>query len=327
MKPDLVSVIEAAYQVDQGVQEWLTGLLRAARGTLDDGIGLVAFTYDASNPGAVRVTASVSEGMPEESAVLLFQGLPSADADYFRGSFLSLASGASSEVLGWNKQPLVESPMYDFGIRDALVVNGLNANGLGCIVAAGLRKELRITPHRRKVLAQLSCHLGAAHRLMRNLSSLGSPSPQPEAILDFDGKVLHAEGAGATSLSLLQLKASALAILHSRQILRHIAPDQAVDEWKGLIAARWTLVDVCEDDGRRYLVARENAPRSRGPVALSEREKQVIALASMGHHNKLIAYNLGISHSTVRVLLARAARKLGVGTREDLIRVCAREQT
>jgi DNA-binding CsgD family transcriptional regulator len=86
---------------------------------------------------------------------------------------------------------------------------------------------------------------------------------------------------------------------------------QAVDEWKGLIAARWTLLDVTEKDGRRYLVARQNRPRARGDKELTEREQEVVACAAMGHHNKLIAYNLGISHSTVRVLMARAAGKVG----------------
>jgi DNA-binding CsgD family transcriptional regulator len=32
----------------------------------------------------------------------------------------------------------------------------------------------------------------------------------------------------------------------------------------------------------------------------------------MGHSNKEIAYELGLSASTVRVLIARAGRKLGV---------------
>ena len=118
-----------------------------------------------------------------------------------------------------------------------------------------------------------------------------------------------------------------MTIAAARGDLRRAAPDRAVDEWKGLIAARWTLVDVCERDGTRYLVARQNSPKSKGPVALSEREKQVVALAGMGQHNKLIAYNLGISHSTVRVLLARAAGKLGVSTREELLCLCARGQT
>jgi hypothetical protein len=49
----------------------------------------------------------------------------------------------------------------------------------------------------------------------------------------------------------------------------------------------------------------------------------VATLAVLGQHNKLIAYNLGISHSTVRVLMARAARKIGARSRDVLIRLYA----
>lgn len=107
---------------------------------------------------------------------------------------------------------------------------------------------------------------------------------------------------------------------HHDEALRIRVPRQAVDEWKGPIAARWTLLDVCETDGQRYLVARQNHPRAQGPNVLTNREQEVVACAVLGHHNKLIAYNLGISHSTVRVLIARAAGKLGARSRDELVR-------
>ncbi len=56
------------------------------------------------------------------------------------------------------------------------------------------------------------------------------------------------------------------------------------------------------------------------PEALTDRERQVIRCAKFGHHNKLIAYELGISDSTVRVLIARAASKPGLRGRSELLR-------
>jgi DNA-binding NarL/FixJ family response regulator len=50
----------------------------------------------------------------------------------------------------------------------------------------------------------------------------------------------------------------------------------------------------------------KNTPLSNNAQPLSDREKQVVALASLGRSNKLIAYELGIAHATVRVLFARA---------------------
>jgi DNA-binding CsgD family transcriptional regulator len=45
---------------------------------------------------------------------------------------------------------------------------------------------------------------------------------------------------------------------------------------------------------------------------LTQRERQVVALYRLGAGSKLIAHELGIADATVRVLLGRAARRLGV---------------
>lgn len=106
--------------------------------------------------------------------------------------------------------------------------------------------------------------------------------------------------------------------------MRRRLPDDAVAEWKGLIAARWSLVDHFDTDGKHYLVARRNGPEARGLGALTERERQVAAAASLGRSNKLIAYELGIADSTVRVLVARAMAKLGFSSRKELVEHVAR---
>ena len=83
-------------------------------------------------------------------------------------------------------------------------------------------------------------------------------------------------------------------------------------EWTGLVAARWTLVDHFEVDGKRYLIARRNDDAACGLAALTEREREVASHAAVGHSSKLIAYELGLADSTVRVLLHRACRKLRI---------------
>jgi DNA-binding CsgD family transcriptional regulator len=56
-----------------------------------------------------------------------------------------------------------------------------------------------------------------------------------------------------------------------------------------------------------------------GLEMLTDRERQVVLQAALGFTNKEIAYALGISDSTVRVLMARAAEKLGVRSRVELL--------
>jgi DNA-binding CsgD family transcriptional regulator len=63
-----------------------------------------------------------------------------------------------------------------------------------------------------------------------------------------------------------------------------------------------------------------NASGQTARCALSPRERQVLSLAVLGHPNKEIAFELGIGHSTVRVLLTRAAKKLDARGHADLLR-------
>ncbi|CAN5732338.1 hypothetical protein BH11MYX4_BH11MYX4_01600 [soil metagenome] len=90
-----------------------------------------------------------------------------------------------------------------------------------------------------------------------------------------------------------------------------------------LITAPWTLVDTFEHGGKRYLVAQHDVDAA---TDLSPRERTVLAAAAAGHHDKLIAHDLGLADSTVRVLLFRARRKLGAASRAEAI-TCFRATT
>ncbi len=86
----------------------------------------------------------------------------------------------------------------------------------------------------------------------------------------------------------------------------------------GLTSGRWTLVDTYEVDGAVYVLARKSGLNAQAPSGLSCRERQAVGLATTGVSNKVIAYEMGISASTVGVLLHRAARKLGCHNRAEL---------
>ena len=94
---------------------------------------------------------------------------------------------------------------------------------------------------------------------------------------------------------------------------------------RALVGSSWSVLDEFEANGRRFIVASATAsparPRRR---ALSVREHQVLTQARLGHSDKVIAHTLGLSYSTVRVLLHRAAKKLDASTRrEALVRFAA----
>jgi DNA-binding NarL/FixJ family response regulator len=100
-------------------------------------------------------------------------------------------------------------------------------------------------------------------------------------------------------------------------------PGEAIRLWQWLAAGRRSLVDSFDSDGRRYLVAHRNDPDLAAPNALTLSERQIAGYAAMGHANKLIAYELGLSESTVATHLGSAVIKLGVRSRADLARLFA----
>jgi len=77
---------------------------------------------------------------------------------------------------------------------------------------------------------------------------------------------------------------------------------------------RWTTLVEMEVDGCHYRLIRE------GQRGLTPRERDVVEQVLRGSTNKVIAYDLGIAHATVRVLLHRVMVKLGVQSRVELLR-------
>jgi DNA-binding NarL/FixJ family response regulator len=141
-----------------------------------------------------------------------------------------------------------------------------------------------------------------------------------EAVLSPNGKIEHAQGDACERENLRALAYATIAREAARGELRHEQPQQAVAAWRGRVAARWTLIDRFERDGKRYVLARANEPAVTSASDLSSREQQVVASAALGRTNKEIAYDLGLAESTVRVLVARAAKKLGASNRSEAIR-------
>jgi len=56
----------------------------------------------------------------------------------------------------------------------------------------------------------------------------------------------------------------------------------AMENWRGLVDGRWSLVDRFDSDGKRFVVAVKNDPEARDPRGLSRREQQVSELVGLG---------------------------------------------
>lgn len=106
---------------------------------------------------------------------------------------------------------------------------------------------------------------------------------------------------------------------HRGTALRTVANQLAAAYRKLRIAGRRELCALCRWAGPQEPSSALQRSDTEIPIerALTLREQQILTYAEIGHSNKLIAYSLGVSISTVSTLLARARRKLG-------LQVCAR---
>jgi DNA-binding CsgD family transcriptional regulator len=319
MKPDLLAILEAGYAVDAAEQPWLTGLLAAAQPALDEGFGAFAFSYTARDSQSFEPRCLASSGFPDALVERLPMVMAHMPGDYIETARNAQACILASEIDGFDA--FVPQALNSVGAYDILGINVLDPTGIGCYFGAPLPRRGGLTEARRATWGRVAAHVAAAFRIQRRFA-LGHPGEtlrRAEAILDATGKVHHAAGPAELTTAREALRTATVAMEHARTKLRTSRPDQALDEWKGLVAARWSLVEHFESDGKRYILACENDPHVAGPSLLSPREQQVLAYASLGHSSKLIAYELGISDSTVRVLLARATTKLGARSRKEAI--------
>lgn len=312
-KPDPVGVIEAAYNVEVAERAWLEGILDAIAPSIDQGLGVAAYVYDVSRrPLALR--SHVLERCPVDFA-MLSDALATSSDDYTQESWLSGSVVTASEAPTFASHPALKRHFHPRGIRDVFVVNALDPSGVGCWLGAPLPQVKEIEPKERRHWERIAAHVASALRLRLRLE--GTARAPADAVLRPSGTLMDANDVTAAARG--QLREAVRTIERARASVRRSDPAGAVESWRAMVSAKWTLVEQFDTDGARYIVARVNEPRARGPELLSPRERQILGFAALGHTNKLIGYELGLAPSTVRVLLSRAAAKLGVSSRDALV--------
>jgi DNA-binding CsgD family transcriptional regulator len=318
--PSSMEFLEAVYALEQPRDAWFRGVLDAAKISFDRGAGVAFILYDVTTKrprieamdGANLVPGHLELGVRLHRT----RAVQSLLMKRYRNS---VCTTAADDL----KDPDLSRGLYEgyaeLGIADQLRINGSDPSGVGCALCVFSKERLQLTSAERELLPRMAMHLSAAYRLMRRLALAGSSHKTDHAILRADGFLEHAESEADSKESRRLLREAVKLREWARSPMARGNAERSTTGWRPLVAGRWSLVDRYERDGRRYIIARENAPVPTGTDTLSVRERQVAALASLGHSNKLIAYQLGLAHSTIRVLLARAATKFGARTREELL--------
>jgi DNA-binding CsgD family transcriptional regulator len=319
---DLIEIVEAAYHVEADDDQWLAGIAAACQPVLDDGFGVCAFQFEHHMGEPPRILRRIKLGIPDELSRIYSSVFRGMDPTVQRRPFTHGPCTTGSQMMGQRAEFMDNEHMkrhvHQFGMHDSMWITAAEPSGSGCGIHAG-RAEIRWASRAfRERWARIAAHLAAGARIRRRLQNVAA-LPPVEAVVAPDGKVLHAEGAATAPGAVERLRHAVLGVEAARS--RRDPPDalERLNGWRGLVNGRWSLLDQFESDGRRFVVARENVPQPPGPGAFTTRERQVVGYAALGHDNKIIAYDLGIAHATVKVLMARAAAKLGVHSRAEVI--------
>lgn len=328
-KPDLLSIVEAAYCLDGSLQQWKTGVLDATDRAIGSQLGGFACSFRAKPDDTVtldRSSTAIVWQAPEliekilDGLINMPQTWVSTHLEKVRSAgYCTLTSEADPQAKLSYRRDLAHT-----GVHDGINMSCMDLDGEGILLSIGVPSPAGFTQEIRHGLTKVATHILAGMRLRKRFAGGGLPVPGAEsrpasvgAILSPDGAILDAQGEAKLATARRALRTAVLDVERARTSLRQ-QPGRALALWKGLVSARWTLVEEFDSHGSRYVVARENAPEPKRVTFLTLTENSVVSYASRGFSTKEIAYTLGISATTVRVLLMRAARRCGVRSREEL---------
>ncbi|MBX3263068.1 MAG: helix-turn-helix transcriptional regulator [Labilithrix sp.] len=317
----VLDCLAACYRLDLDGAEYVRHVVEQAAPALDRGLGVIAYTYDARDRERATIEQfATSKRFDPRWLPPYYAAVEAAGHDgppYPTGfrAWRHLPCGHASAIAKMRR--IVPLFAHLGGSRDIFAVNALDASGQGLWLGALLPSTAKVSAARVTLFTRFAAHLTSALRLRR---SVGTSRPRPAAVLSPSGALLDAGGGEGVVEAREELRRATVAFDQARTKKMRADVELATRRWRPLVGSRWSLLDEFDTDGHRFIVAVENAPPTRSPRKdLSEREHQVMTQAHLGHTDKVIAYELGLSTSTVRVLLHRATRKLGAPTRREAL--------
>lgn len=312
---DFVGAIELAYDREKNDAAWLADIVRAVAPAFSPGPPTTGYFFELVGDDAQLTTFSSVGATPyrREQYQHHHELGPVVTGKKQRVAYECDMITLLSRVIGVEAAARTIR-MAGMDADDAL---GLRANMSpeeGIILTTHVPRGFRI--RQRGLWIRFAAHLGSALRLRR---AQRRPSPETaRAVLTPRGRLEH--GSAEAIAAREQLAGAAQDMDRARGKLRRLDQAAACELWRTMVRGEWTLVDWFDHDGKRFLLAEANHVPGAPQRPLTARERQVVACAAMGHSNKLIAYDLGLSTGTVSVMLTRASKKLGVSGRVALIR-------
>lgn len=336
MKLDAIRIIEAGYNQAATDEQWLSPIVEAFE-PITRGMSPMAGIVDFEEGGA-RVGNWVAQGRMPDWLPPAWRAMYVYLGEHHPAALRAILSPNPS-VVCWSSERASCIPAEALGpiralfrewpwpFKDCLGILSAEPVGPSLLVSVPYPDDVAIPARTRWQLARATAHLCAAIRLRRK-ASVDPPradglAPDVEAVLDPAGRVHDAQGAAESRDARSSLGEIVRRVERARGRLRHADPEEALDIWLALFDGRWSVVEHVESDGRRFLLARRNAPGARDPMAVTQGERDVLACIARGHSNKYTAYLLGVATSTVATRLESALRKLGLSSRREVIEMLA----
>jgi len=322
---DIISVIEAAYSLEEDESAWVDRLADAVHPLLDHGLGTFVHFWDERRPAGHQFWGLTTRDLAPELAAAGAAYPSSIPRAQLRRLYARVPCfGSASRRLGqptFTRQKITRERFAARGAPDGIAATAGCGDGRGVAMAALLPE---LDTYDRRLIPDWTCvaiHVAAAHRLRCHFleRDVDAPLDHAEAILDPAGRVEHATGPAKSARTLL--REAARRVDRARGKLRRDDATESLRLWRALVDGRWSLVDHFDSDGRRFVLACKNARSDTAPRGLTQRERQIVAYAAAGHSNKVIAYDMGISPGTVASILSSAMDKLGVRSRVELVRL------
>ncbi|HKX82647.1 MAG TPA: response regulator transcription factor [Pyrinomonadaceae bacterium] len=103
-------------------------------------------------------------------------------------------------------------------------------------------------------------------------------------------------------------------------VLKQSAPNDLIDAIRTVSSGKTYLDPTLMDTVMEGFTGHREVPREEPTSDLTERETEVLRLIALGYSNKEIAATLEISVKTVETHKANAMRRLGIGSRIEIVR-------
>jgi len=273
----------------------------------------VSLTPDLSSAKVILAGGTIpgQQSFGDDDVLFTALGVEGVQSIYYPSRMVTTMSSIRHE-LPPNVDAFVQGFLQRVGLKDLVGLVVHPEPHISVVVSVGLTHIGALSRHRQKLLSQLGLHFETAIRLRR----------RPEivrAVVRPDGKVLHRESGAPDSA---RIASHVTSIERARTRRERQSPD-AIDLWHGLVSGEASLVERTEVGSRRHYLVVDNPPARHHVRALSPSELDVVSYAARGLSAKLIGYGLGLTPSTVSKRLARAAGKIGVATRTELVRLAA----